>query len=317
MGVAMQLSDRIGRRMKLQDLHVLMTVMQAGSMGKAARSLNITQPAVSRSIAELENAFGVRLFERHRRGIEATEYGRALLDCGVAVFDDLRQGVKNIEFLTDPTTGEVRIGNTLPSTASSFIADIINPLSRRHPRMAFHIVPGTQDTLRRELNARSVDLVITRGGSPSDEQFDFDVLYDDPYVVLAGAQNPWARRRRIELAELVNEPWVLVTLESASGAAAMEAFRASGLDYPRATVVSDSAEMRLSLAAAGGFLTIAPSSLLRLRTWRAGLKALPVKLPLAVGPVGIVTLKNRTLSPIAKLFIQHAHQAARGVAKRK
>ena len=203
----MQLRDGIGRRMKLQDLRVFMTVMRLGSMGKAAQSLNISQPAVSKAIADLEHALGVRLFERHRRGIEATEYGRALLDCGVAVFDDLRQGVKNIEFLADPTTGEVRIGNTLPNTASRFIAGIIDWLSGRYPRMAFHVVPGTQDTLRRELNARSVDLVITRGGSPfKDEQFDFDILYDDPYVVVAGVQNPWARRRRIELAELVNEP---------------------------------------------------------------------------------------------------------------
>ena len=87
MGVAMQLSDRIGRRMKLQDLHVLVTVMQAGSMGKAAQRLNISQPAISRSIAELEQTFGVRLLERHRQGVEPTE----LLGCGMAVFDDLRQ----------------------------------------------------------------------------------------------------------------------------------------------------------------------------------------------------------------------------------
>ena len=86
----MQLSDRIGRRMKLQDLHILMTVMQSGSMRKAAQSLSVTQPAISRSIAELEHALGVRLLERHRQGIEATDYGRALLDCGVAVFDELR-----------------------------------------------------------------------------------------------------------------------------------------------------------------------------------------------------------------------------------
>src|SRR5713226_9784608 len=118
MGAVMQLSDRIGRRMKLQDLHVLMTVMQAGSMGKAAQSLSISQPAVSRSIAELEHALGVCLLERHRRGIEATEYGRALLDCGVAVFDDLRQGVKNIAFLADPTAGELRIGTTTFLAAS-------------------------------------------------------------------------------------------------------------------------------------------------------------------------------------------------------
>src|SRR4051812_9802740 len=152
----MQLSDRIGRRMKLQDVHILMTVVQSGSMRKAAQSLNITQPAISRSIAELEHALGVRLLERHRRGIEATEYGRALLDCGVAVFDDLRQGVKKIEFLADPTTGQVRIGNTLTS-ASSFIASVIDRLSRHHPHIVFHVVPGAADALHRELNERAID----------------------------------------------------------------------------------------------------------------------------------------------------------------
>src|SRR4051812_43502432 len=102
MGGVMQLSDRIGRRLKLQDLHVLITVVQTGSMGKAAERLNTTQPNVSRSIAELEHTLGVRLLDRSRQGVEPTEYGRALLDCGVAVFDELRQGVKNIEFLANP-----------------------------------------------------------------------------------------------------------------------------------------------------------------------------------------------------------------------
>src|SRR5881227_3371587 len=138
MGAAMQLSDRIGRRMKLQDLHVLMTVVQAGSMGKAAQRLNTTQPNISRSIAELEHALGVRLLDRHRQGIEPTEYGRALLDCGVAVFDDLRQGVKTIKSLADPTAGEVRIGSTA-FLAASFVAALIDRLTRRYPRITFHI----------------------------------------------------------------------------------------------------------------------------------------------------------------------------------
>ena len=130
-------------------------------------------------------------------------------------------------------------------------------------------------------------------------------------------QNPWARRRRIKLAELMNEPWALVTPESGMGGALMEAFRASGLDYPRVTLVSNSAELRVSLVAAGRFLTIAPSSLLRFRTWRAELKVLPVELPMAFGSVGIATLKNRTLSSVAKLFIQHAREAAKPLARRK
>src|SRR4051812_26190685 len=107
----MQVSDRIGRRMKLHDLHVLMTVVQAGSMSKAAALLNTGQPAISRSIADLEHTIGIRLLERNRQGVEPTEYGRALLAGGAAVFDDLRQAVKNIEYLADPTVGEIRVGS--------------------------------------------------------------------------------------------------------------------------------------------------------------------------------------------------------------
>ena len=146
----MQLSDRIGRHMKLHDLHVLMAVVQAGSMNKAAGLLNTTQPAVSKSIAELERAVGVRLLDRNAQGVEPTAYGRALLDGGNAVFDDLRQAVKNIEFLADPTAGEVRIGCN-PFLAASFVPAVIDRLSRRFPRIVIHLVTATLEALHREL----------------------------------------------------------------------------------------------------------------------------------------------------------------------
>jgi DNA-binding transcriptional LysR family regulator len=314
----MQLSDRIGRLMKLQGLHVLMTVVQAGSMGKAAERLNTSQPNVSRSIAELEHALGVRLLDRHRQGIEPTEYGRALLDCGVAVFDDLRQGVKNIEFLADPTAGEVRIGS-VAALAASVVSAVIDRLSRRFPRMVFHVVTADTETLHRELTGRNVDLLIARrlGRLFSEEQFGFEALYDDSHVIAAGTKSPWVRRRRIELAELATEPWVLPPPESGIGPVHVEAFRASGLDYPRSTVVASSPEVRMSLLATGRFLTIFPTSVLRFSTNRLELKILPVELPLARVPTGIVTLKNRTLSPVAGLFIEHTREVAKPMAKRK
>jgi DNA-binding transcriptional LysR family regulator len=177
MGEDMRLSDRIGRRLKLQELHVLMTVVQAGTMGKAARHLNTTQPNISRAIAELEHAFGVRLLDRHRQGIAPTEYGRALLDCGTAVFDDLRQGVKRIELLADPTAGEVRIASTTP-LAETFVTSVIDRLSRRYPRIVFRVVIAPSDACSRELSERNVDLVITRRYTPlADEQLDFDFLW--------------------------------------------------------------------------------------------------------------------------------------------
>ena len=313
----MQLSDRIGNRMKLQDLHVLMTVVQAGSMGKAAQILNTTQPNVSRSIGELEQALGVRLLDRHRQGIEPTEYGRALLDCGAAVFDDLRQGVKNIAFLADPAAGELRIGTTT-FLAASFVSALVDRLSRRYPRIVFHLVTGYTETLHQELAERNVDLLIIRGSGPiADPRYDFEFLFDDSYVVAAGAQNQWGRRRRIEIAELVNELWVLPPPDSVIGSIVMDAFRTSGLDYPRVSVVTDCPHMRISLLATGRFVTIFPASAFRFLAKRSELRILPVELPTARRPNGIVTLKNRALSPVAKLFIDCAREVAKPLAKRK
>ena len=313
----MQLSDRIGRRLKLYDLHVLMAVVQAGSMKKAATLLNTGQSAISRSIAELERTIGVRLLDRNPQGVEPTGYGRALLDGGAAAFDGLRQAVENIEFLADPAAGEVRIGSSA-LLAASFVTGLIDRLSRRYPRLVFHLVTGYLDTLHRELSERNVDLLIERRVGPvADERLDFEFLFDESFVVAVSAQNPLVRRRRIHLADLANEPWVLPPPESVIGSIVTDAFRASGLDYPRAIVVTDSPQVRVNLLATGRFVTIFPASALRFPTRRSELKVLPVELPMARVRNGIVTLKNRTLSPVAQLFIDHAREVAKLLAKRK
>jgi len=308
----MQMSDRIGRRIKLQDVHILMAVVQAGSMGKAARHLNSSQPNISKSIADLEQALGVRLLDRHRQGVEPTEYGRALLDGGVAVFDELRQTVKNIEFLADPAAGEIRIGCT-PALAASFATAVVDQVSQRYPCITFHFVTGFAEALFRELRERNVDFLIARRFGPiADERLGFEFLFDDSCVVAVGAQSPWARRRRIELAELVGESWVLPPRGSGIvGSFATEAFGAQGLDYPRTSVVIDSPHVRMTLVATGRFLGIFAASSLRFPTRRPDLKVLPIKLPIVRVPVGIVSLKNRTLSPVTKLFIEAAREAAK------
>jgi DNA-binding transcriptional LysR family regulator len=132
--------------------------------------------------------------------------------------------------------------------------------------------------------------------------------------VVAGIQNRWVRRRNIELAELAEEQWVLPPPDSPPGTIVVEAFRASGIDYPRATAVAISNEVRFSLLATGRFLTIFPTSALGFPIRHPKLKILRVKLPLPRVPIGVVTLKNRTLSPVAQLFIQHARELAKSKA---
>jgi DNA-binding transcriptional LysR family regulator len=125
------------------------------------------------------------------------------------------------------------------------------------------------------------------------------------------------RRRRIEIAELVNELWVLPPADSVIGSIVKDAFRASGLDYPRVSVVTDCPHMRISLLATGRFVTIFPASAFRFLAKRSELRILPVELPTARRPNGIVTLKNRALSPVAKLFMDCARDVAKPLAKRK
>jgi DNA-binding transcriptional LysR family regulator len=145
---------------------------------------------------------------------------------------------------------------------------------------------------------------------------EFEFLYDERHVVVAGAQSPWGRRRRIELAELVSEPWALPAPKSVSESVAMEAFRARGLDYPRSTVVTGGVQARMSLVAAGRFLSILPSAL-RFPAGQRDIRVLPVEPQIAEMPVGVVTLKNRMLAPVAQLFIDYAREVAKPLARRK
>src|SRR6202171_1253050 len=108
----MDWSDRIGRQLKLRDLHILMKVGDTGSMAKAAARLRMSHPAVSKAISEIEGTLGVRLFDRNSQGVELAAHGEVLLRCGVNVFDEMQQGLRSLEHLSDPNTGEVRLGCT-------------------------------------------------------------------------------------------------------------------------------------------------------------------------------------------------------------
>ena len=308
--------QRLGRHLKLRDLNVLMTVARCGSMGKAAAQLSVSQPAISKAIADMEYTLGVRLLDRSPQGVEPTIFARALLDRGLIAFDELKQAMKHIEFLANPTVGELRIAASVV-VAASLVTVVLDQLTRRYPRIVFDLLVADPEMAYRALEERKVDLAILHINVPvTEEQMHAEVLYDEPFIVVAGARNPWTRRRRIGLADLVNEPWTLPSPDSVHGSVIVEAFRASGLDFPRTMVIANVGPVRIALVATGRFLTIVPNSMSRFRVNHAALKRLPVDLPTARRPVGIFTLKNRTLSPVAQLFIDCARKVAKSMAGR-
>ena len=306
--------EKGARRIGTRELRIFLAVAHTGSMAKAAKILATSQPAISKAIADMELNLGVRLLDRSPQGVEPTRYGRALVKCGVAVFNELKLGIDEIGFLADPTAGELRIGCPDP-VAAGLVRTVIDRLVQKYPRMSFYI---ETESLARHLRERSIELAINRAPEiNADEDFDAETLYHDTIVVVAGANSPWVRRRKIRLEDLVNEPWVFAKPDGPLWSYVARAFQASGLKPPRATVTTGSYHARFSLLATGRFLSVRTKQALKFQGSQPLIRALPVELPMTRSPVAIMTLKNRTLTPIARLFIEQARAIAKSTIDRR
>jgi DNA-binding transcriptional LysR family regulator len=303
--------SRIGRRVTLRDLHVLSTVVRWGSMAKAASHLAMSQSAVSESIAHLEDAIRVRLLDRTPQGIEPTIYAETLLKRGHVIFDELQQAIKDIEFLANPTVGELRIA--IPEFLTEWLLPTaIDKLSRRYPQIVVRVFqPNTMTLEHRELQDRSVDLVVTRvPRSFASDIFDMEALFDDPHFVVAGKGSRWAEASNIILAELENEPWTIPP-SPVIDTLLQEIFETQGLKPPSKRVIAGSVVLRMHLLATGRFLSLFPTSVLRTAAQQWSIKTLPFDLRAKAQPIAILTLKNRTLSAVAQLLIEELREAAK------
>ncbi len=318
MGTKIDWEKQIGRRLRFRDLHVLFSVVQCGSMAKAATLLGVSQPSVSEVITGLEHTLGARLLDRSPHGVEPTMYADALLKRSRIAFDELKQGIRDIEFLSDPTVGEVRIGCP-ESISSSILPAIVQRSCEQYPGVLPIVDVGPTDTMIKSLITRELDLVLARGrhvlaDESVTERLNIEVLFQDHLVVATGAQNRWARRRKIDLAELMNERWILSGPGTWNHNVVGDAFRARGLDMPKMSLETLSMHLRANLLASGSFISVFPYSVMRLYGERFSLKALPVDLPPRPWPVTIVTLKNRTLSPVVGRFVETARASVAALA---
>jgi DNA-binding transcriptional LysR family regulator len=298
--------SRMSHRVSVGDLEILYAVTQHGSMAKAADELGISQPAVSRAMAELETTLGFRLLDRSRRGVVATLYGDAFARRANVVLDELRQGIKEIEFLADPTAGELHLGSPEPLT-EALLPNVIQKFWRNYPRVSINVIPSLAGDFS-NLRARKIDFQINRlRWDFSADDIAAETLFDERIFVVAGVRNPWTRRKKIRLADLINEKWVVQNNASDN---VSYVFQAKKLPLPRATVAAYSAFLRNQLTASGDFLAILVAPQLHvLRNQGLKVKVLPIDLSDLSIKVAIFRLKNRTLSPVSQLLLQYIRDA--------
>lgn len=312
--------ELVGRRLKLQHLNVATAVAQCGSMGKAARQLAVSQPVVSKAMADLEHLLGVRLFDRSPQGVEPTLYCRALLKRSAAIFDDVRASIEEIGFLADPANGELRLGSTEPLLAGVVTA-AMERLWQQHPGIALRALQADSATLiNRDLPERRIELaVIPALELPLRDELETTTLYQDSWHVVAGANSPWARRKKLTLAELASARWCATPLETSIGSLLINAFGAHGLQPPRLTVSSVlSPHLVARLLENGSFVAVMSDSLLNhFYARRLPIKRLPITLASPTFTIALVTIKHRTISPVAQLFIESARAIAAELIERR
>jgi DNA-binding transcriptional LysR family regulator len=244
-------------------------------------------------------------------------YGRALLKRGNAVFDELKQCVMDIEFLADPTSGELRVGCS-ESFAAAILPPIVYAFSRRHPRVALSVIDVSPPILDPSLlEERKCDLIVGRlEGSSFDKSFaeyvNVESLYEERLVLAASRRSSWARRRsKIDLAELSAARWILPGKNGFVYECVVEAFKSRGLEMPSMTLMAQSVPLRAYFLARGDYIGAFASSVLRSNAEAFGLKTLAVHLTDMRPFVVLITLKNRTLSPVVERFIDHLREFTR------
>jgi DNA-binding transcriptional LysR family regulator len=247
---------RLGRSLKLRDLHTLTVVAELGSMAKAAAFLSITQPAVSQAIADLERFAGVRLLERGPRGVVLTAAGEAMVARGRQALDTRDLGMRDIAFLTDGGRDIVRVGADMAFIAGGLMADIIIHLRGRYPGISVHVFETStrvSATEFRELMERGVDVLLGRRSREDiDSELLIEHLMEETLNVVVGSTHPLAMQDHIDWADLTKEPWILAATDSIARTAVEDEFRRRGLTVPDAAI----AVYSMQLLTTGEYLTV-------------------------------------------------------------
>ena len=311
----MRWDHRVGGRLKIRDLHTFLVVAEHGSMPKAAEELAVSRPVISRAIADLERVLGVPLFDRLSSGISPTRYGRELMTRGFAVFDELRQSMQAINRLKDPRFGELRFA-TGEVLAGGVVAAAVERVSKRVSVLSSSMEPVTRATLLPYLRERRGELVITRLASDELEpDIAAEPLYKERMLVVAARDSVWSRKRRLSWSELLDAPWILSRIEVAHDSPFIEALRDRGASLPANLILSTSLNLRVGLLPSGRFVTLMPYSVLRFGPLRKLVSQLPFELPAWRLPIAIFTLKQRTLSPAAIMFMEEMRVLARQMSR--
>jgi LysR family transcriptional regulator, regulator of abg operon len=298
--------------MKLHQLSALVTAIETGSLRQAAEKMRLSQPALSRSIRELENEVGVKLIERTTRGVEATVYGKALVMRSKIVDAELRHARDDIAHLLAATHGDLQIGVT-PVSAFSLLPRMLSQFRKGRSRLRVGVTEGMGAGLINQLRQGDFDFVLGRMYDSIDpREFNFEILFSDSLVAFARKGHPLARVGRLTKAQRENCEWILPGLDSPARTAFQRAYHDRTGAMPQSTIESNSFMTMLTILSQTDLVGISPQQIFR-GTWlQKEFAVIDIGLDFPSQPTGII----RRARGIPSAAAQFAIKELRSVAQR-
>jgi DNA-binding transcriptional LysR family regulator len=307
-----QLDWYIRANLKPRHLQMLVSLDDFRNVGKVAASLNVSQPAVSKALAELERGLGLSLFERSARGVNPNAFGECMIRHARSVLGDLAMARDELRDLVQGASGKASVG-ALPAAAPALLPRAVALLKQRAPGTTIFIREGTMDTLLPELRAGKLDVIVgTLPHNGAGRDLDEKILFEERTTVAAGRAHPLARLRKLKWPDLGNYPWVLPPSGSLLREPLEDAFQRHGVPIPNNSIESLSVHVIVMYLQISSALACLSREVARHYEELGLISILPLELPKLVRPVGMTWSRARALSPSAKLMMACLEQTAPG-----
>jgi DNA-binding transcriptional LysR family regulator len=301
----------VSARVNLRQITCFLEVARNGSIKRTAEALNVSQPAVTKTIKELEAALGAELFERIPTGVTPTPYGEVLLRHAMPAIAELNAGLAEIEALKSSADGCIRIGG--PHLAMSRLLPIaVARLKRQRPQLNVSVVPGTYTQLFPALRQGELDMIFGRRGDPTEMAgLVFESFFQDRMVIIALADHPCALRNRVELADLVDYPWVVPLPKTAMRDCLNRIFLKNRVPFPSNCFETTFGSSTWAYMREAGAVAALPSNNVYDEVAEGSVKVLLTEKSWSIAEVGIMRRSNALISQAARLLIKELGQASK------
>ncbi|MDB5872349.1 MAG: transcriptional regulator, LysR family [Ramlibacter sp.] len=297
-------------RVRTRQLMLVAQLDAERNLGRAAGAMNISQPAATKLLQQLEDAMGVSLFTRQARGMAPTPCGEVLVRYAKQMLTDFGFARKEMVALRSGLRGTLRLGS-VPGAVPELLGPALVEYKQRHPRVAVSVIVDTSDVMLAQLGRGEVDLVLGRltEGAHEDE-FAGVPLLEEAQVVVVRADHPLLGGGPVSLRDLVRWPWVLQPPGSPQRSRFESALREAGLHTRLNITETASTIVTTVLLEISDMAAVMPASLAGHYARLGVLSVLPLELPLQVPSIHLITRRNRSLSPAADDFARQVSPSA-------